>query len=868
MGSIFIILVLVFLPSCFFSPVTCSEYIYPNFTASNFQFIDKAGTFLLSRNGTFKAAMFNPGAEQARFYLCIIHVVSNTVIWSANRDSPVSISGNMHLTPNGISIQDEDGKGKWSTPVLKSAVFSLQLTETGNLVLLDRSNGSLWESFLSPTDTLVIGQQLRVGTVLTSSVADADLSTGDYILAVGGSDALLQWHGNTYWQLSMETTAYKNTNHEVQYLAMNTTGLYLFGVNGSEVVVQVIFSPSEFRVAKLNYNGQLVVTSFSDTIQKQELVSPRDACRTPYICHKIGLCTNNAALSLPTCSCPSNFHGNSKDSGSCVPRDTSYSLSSACNSTNNNSVFNSSGVSYITLGNGLEYFALDFLQPVTYGVNISSCKYICTMDCSCLGFFYESSSGSCYALQKELGSIMSNSDPDGDVLGYIKVINASALGNSGDNNGSLDPGQDFPLIALVLLPFTGVSVVITIGFLVWRRQKVTQIRVFKDIKLAYPRFSSSSGDMDIFSIPGLPRKFEYEELQAATENFKNQIGSGGFGAVYKGSLSDKTVVAVKKITNIGIRGKREFCSEIATIGNIHHVNLVKLKGFCTYGSQYLLIYEYMNRSSLDRTLFGNGPVLEWQERVEIALGTARGLAYLHSSCEQKIIHCDVKPENILLHDNFQAKISDFGLSKLLSAEQSSHFTTMRGTRGYLAPEWLTSSTISEKTDVYSFGMVLLELVSGRKNCSTSAQNTSVNDDNESNGGQSSISSRSNLVYFPLFALEMHEKGRYLELADSRLHGRVLSEDVEKLVRIALCCVHEEPVLRPSMVSVVGMLEGGMPVGRPRVESLSFLRFYGRRFAEASTIEETGGQTLGRSSSVAGMHISHSHMSAQQLSGPR
>ncbi|CAI0395486.1 unnamed protein product [Linum tenue] len=344
-----------------------------------------------------------------------------------------------------------------------------------------------------------------------------------------------------------------------------------------------------------------------------------------------------------------------------------------------------------------------------------------------------------------------------------------------------------------------------------------------------------------------------------------QIGSGGFGSVYKGVLSDKSVVAVKKITNVGIQGKRDFCTEIAIIGNVHHVNLVKLRGFCAQGRQRLLVYEYMNRGSLDRTLFASsGPVLEWQERFEIALGTARGLAYLHTGCEHKIIHCDVKPENILLQDQFQAKISDFGLSKLLGPEQSSLFTTMRGTRGYLAPEWLTNSAISEKTDVYSYGMVLLELVSGTTTSSSSAQF----------GG---------MVYFPLVALEMHEQRRYVELADARLEGRVRSEEVEKLVRVALCCVHEEPCLRPSMVSVVGMLEGGISLGEPRMESLNFLRFYGRRFAEASILGEDGNNeqreallnsrqeygTSNYSSTISDpQYIPLSFISSQQISGPR
>ncbi|MQL91299.1 hypothetical protein Taro_023910 [Colocasia esculenta] len=187
-----------------------------------------------------------------------------------------------------------------------------------------------------------------------------------------------------------------------------------------------------------------------------------------------------------------------------------------------------------------------------------------------------------------------------------------------------------------------------------------------------------------------------------------RIGSGGFGEVYKGMLPDKTTVA----------GKQEFCTEIAVIGNIHHVNLVKLRGFCVQGSKRLLVYEFMNRGSLDRPLFATvgSLVLEWGERVEIALGTLWGLAYVHGGCDHKIIHCDVKSENILLGDHSQVKISDFGLSKLLAPEQSTLFTTMRGTRGYLAPEWLTNSAISDRTDVYSYGMVLLEIVHGRKNC--------------------------------------------------------------------------------------------------------------------------------------------------------
>ncbi|KAM7518938.1 hypothetical protein LguiB_017900 [Lonicera macranthoides] len=869
MASLFFFLV-VSLSFTLVSGLSSIQFIYPNFTASNYLFIDSSGgSFLLSRNGTFKATMFNPGDQQTRFYLCVVHVVSHTVIWSANRNAPVSNSGKMSLTVNGMTITDEDGNFKWSTPPLTSSVSALELTETGNLVLLDRSNGSLWESFDHPTDTIVIGQHLPIGVELSNPVSDEDLSTGDYRLAITSSDAILQWQGLLYWRFSMEKMAYTNSNYAVEYMAINRTGLYLFGGNGQVTVIQVNLPLADFRTAKLDKSGQFIVTSYSSTQKKQEFVGPDDECRIPLICGRIGLCADNSASATPVCSCPSNFHVSSgtKD---CVPSDASQSLLVSCNSTNNSRASQSnysSLVSYLMLGYGIDYFANDFTTPVRYGVNLSLCQDLCSADCSCLAIFYKSSSGSCFLLKNELASMMPTTS-DADRLGYIKILAGATSTNYGGFSGR--PIQ-FPLVALVILPFTGFFLLVLVGLLWWRRYRVSKIR---KVKIGYqpPR---SSTDLEAFSIPGLPVRFDYEELELATENFKTHIGSGGFGAVYKGRLPDGTLVAVKKITSLGVQGKKDFCTEIVIIGNVHHVNLVKLRGFCAQGRERLLVYEYMNRGSLDCTLFGTGPVIEWQERIDIALGTARGLAYLHSGCDQKIIHCDVKPENILLHDNFQAKISDFGLSKLLTPEQSSRFTTMRGTRGYLAPEWLTSSAISDKTDVYSFGMVLLELVSGRKNCSFRTQTHSIGDNNTS--GHSSSSSGIGLVYFPLFALEMHEQRRYIELADPRLEGRVSSEEVEKLVCLALCCVHEDPVLRPAMVSVVGVLEGEVPLCQPRIESLNFLRFIGRRFSEASTIEEVGGEdgvplypraNTSLTSTRSCSHHSFSYISSQQVSGPR
>ncbi|XP_057975208.1 G-type lectin S-receptor-like serine/threonine-protein kinase At5g35370 [Malania oleifera] len=870
MGSL-LVFQTIFLSYSFLYVLSSCEFVYPNFTASNFQFVDHAGAFLFSRNGTFKAAIFNPGAQQTSFYLCIIHVASNIVIWSANRDTPISKSGKMMLTVNGLTMIDQDGSLKWSTPALQSSASALVLTDDGNLVLLDQFNDSLWESFHYPTDTIVMGQSLPVGSILSSGVSSYNLSTGDYMFVITSDNAIMQWRGLTYWKLSTETNAYTNSNYPVEFMAINNTGFYLFGRNGSVVVIQVILSHSHFRVAKLDNSGQFIVGSFSGSNWNQEFLGPVDECQIPFICGRIGLCADSTLSNTPVCSCPSGFQADPQNTSSCAPSDVSYSLPVACNSTNDRNLLNSSTFSYIGLGYGMKYFAIDFLEPVKYGVDLSVCEDLCSGDCRCLGIFYENSSGSCYMLENELGSIMSRSTSKNSQLGYIKLQIGALPADLDHNDRFSNRGKIFPIIDQVVLPIAGFFLLVALGFLWWRRRRLCKAR---ERKLGYP-YSPSSGERDAFSIPGLPLRFEYKELEMATDNFRTHIGSGGFGAVYKGTLHDNTVVAVKKITNLGIQGKKEFYTEIAVIGNIHHVNLVKLRGFCAQGRQRLLVYEYMNRGSLDRTLFGSGPVLVWQDRFDIVLGTARGLAYLHSGCEHKIIHCDIKPENILLHDHLQAKISDFGLSKLLSPEQSSLFTTMRGTRGYLAPEWLTSCAISEKTDVYSFGMVLLEILSGRKNCFLRTQSYSVDDNNSCSGHSTSLGSK--IVYFPLFALEMHEKGRYLELADPRLEGRVESEEVEKLVRVALCCVHEDPALRPDMATVVGMLEGGIPLVQPRMESLNFLRFYGRRFTEASTIAGGSEQhnfmiypraNASLTSMTSGSHASFSYVSSQQISGPR
>ncbi|KAL4644054.1 hypothetical protein ACB092_02G135500 [Castanea dentata] len=218
------------------------------------------------------------------------------------------------------------------------------------------------------------------------------------------------------------------------------------------------------------------------------------------------------------------------------------------------------------------------------------------------------------------------------------------------------------------------------------------------------------------------RSFTYDQLVIATDNFKEEIGRGASGKVYEGTLAMNggREIAVKWLLNM-VEGEPEFRNEMKIIGRTHHKNLVHLIGFCSEGSSRLLVYEFMKNGSLGSLLFNARERPSWNERMRTSLEIARGIHYLHEECQTRIIHCDIKPQNILMDESWSAKISDFGLSKLLKIDQTTTYTMARGTRGYVAPEWYKSnSAITIKADIYSFGVLLFEIVCCRKNMVLSA----------------------------------------------------------------------------------------------------------------------------------------------------
>ncbi|KAF5460892.1 hypothetical protein F2P56_020728 [Juglans regia] len=304
---------------------------------------------------------------------------------------------------------------------------------------------------------------------------------------------------------------------------------------------------------------------------------------------------------------------------------------------------------------------------------------------------------------------------------------------------------------------------------------------------------SSATDHDLRDLDLKTGTFTLRQIKTATNNFDeaNKIGEGGFGSVYKGLLSDGTMMAVKQLSSKSKQGNREFLNEIGMISALQHPHLVKLYGCCVEGNQLLLVYEYMENNSLARALFGPEEYqlqLDWPTRHRICVGIARGLAYLHEESRLKIVHRDIKSTNVLLDKNLNPKISDFGMAKL-DEEDNTHISTrIAGTYGYMAPEYALHGYLTDKADVYSFGIVALEIVSGKTNTSHRPKGESL--------------------LLLDWALVLKEKGNLLDLADPRLGSNYNKEEVMRMINVALLCANVSASVRPTMSSVVSMLEGG------------------------------------------------------------
>ncbi|KAM3708910.1 hypothetical protein ACJW31_02G132200 [Castanea mollissima] len=714
----------------------------------------------------------------------LVGIDDNTVVWTANRDDPPVTSNAMtlDLTEGGklLLTTDEQGEEKIiSATMLESASYACMF-DSGNFVLYNKNDSIIWETFRYPTDTILGGQILSSGCQLLSSLSDTNHSTGRYRLKMQIDGNLVLYLINT---LDTETEAYwasRTNGYTLKYrLYLSHTGLLQIINSTSMNNVLFLSSPLEgnsttntiYR-ATLDVNGffQLYSHAFDDSGKPNSSVIEWSALEDKDLCKVNGFCGFNSFCTLndnqPYCVClpGTDFVDENHTSLGCERN----FLEVRCGAGKDH-------VASYNITTTVNMMWKDI--PYTYEPMSTKeeCGQSCLEDCNCdVALFINP-----YCQRQKLPLRYVRRDKSQNTVAFFKV------GIRSWNETIPNPMKPSVYI------FTNKKVIVHIHALILAFATfsclalgISGLYMFKIRVLRYKRLKENE---TLGLTKGLALNlFSYDELRRATCGFKDELGKGSFGTVYKGALyKGKKLIAVKRLEKLVEEGEKEFRAEMRAIGRTHHKNLVQLLGYCAEGSKRLLVYEYMSNGSLADVLFKGIRRPYWDERVRIALDVARGILYLHEECKAPIIHCDIKPSNILMDDFWTAKISDFGLAKLLTPDQTRTFTMVRGTRGYMAPEWQKNTPISMKADVYSYGMVLLEIVCCRRNMDVNA----------------SIPEEIVLSTWVYKCFVARELGKIVggEEVDQRT--------LENMVKVGLWCIQDEPFLRPSMKSVVLMLEG-------------------------------------------------------------
>uniref|UniRef100_A0A0E0JRK4 Receptor-like serine/threonine-protein kinase n=1 Tax=Oryza punctata TaxID=4537 RepID=A0A0E0JRK4_ORYPU len=749
---------------------------------------------LVSNRGKFALGFFQPENSE-NWYLGIWYnqISKHTPVWVANRGSPISNPDTSQLTiatDGNMVLLDNSRTAIWSTNISKIASNSTVgvILDSGNLVLADASNTSvvLWQSFDHFGDTWLPGGKLGrdkltgVSTRLVAWKAGNDPSLGVFSLELdpnGTSQYLLQWNSTQqYWTSGNWTGSIFTGVPEMTPTGSYPNSLYTFDYVNGENESYFVYDLKDDSVLTrffLSEMGQIQFLTWMNGANDWMLFwsQPKAKCDVYSLCGPSSVCTENA---LASCSCLRGF--SDQNVGEWLQGDHTSgcrrNVELQCSSASNGSVLGRSTDRFYTMAN----VRLPSNAESVVATGIDRCEEACLSNCSCTAYSYN---GSCSLWYRDLINLQ-----DVSVIGSqgnTVLIRLAASELSGQKQK-----HSKKLITIPVVATSAVLLMIVVLVLILRRRMVkTTTRV-----------------------EGSLVSFTYRDLKSVTKKFSEKLGGGAFGSVFKGSLPDATMVAVKKLEGFR-QGEKQFRSEVSTIGNIQHVNLIRLLGFCSEKSRRLLVYEYMPNGSLDKHLFGsNQPVLSWNTRYKIALGIARGLDYLHEKCRDCIIHCDIKPENILLDDSFAPKVADFGLAKLMGRDISRVLTTARGTVGYIAPEWIAGTAVTAKADVFSYGMTLLEIVSGRRNVQ---ERRRQEQDGAAVDG-----------LFPLLAASTlgGGGGGRDELASAVVDGRLgVNADmgeVERACRVACWCIQDDEKARPAMATVVQVLEGLVEIGVPPV----------------------------------------------------
>ncbi|KAL5560349.1 hypothetical protein UlMin_036560 [Ulmus minor] len=716
-------------------------------------------SYWLSNSGQFAFGFYKQGDGFA-VGIWFQNIQQQTVIWTANRDDPpLPNDATLFLTADGLILQKGQGQQVTIATNTSQLVANASMLDSGNFVLYNSNSTIIWRSFDFPTDTLLPTQRLATLKPLVSGMSETNHSSGRFRLVMLENGDLAQFPTNiaspylAYW-VSKTYTFGNNTT-----LILDPSGkLYLLSSNGS---THVFASPNQtgdkalYRLT-IDVDGILRLYSHS-LLQNASWLSLWNSTNNK--CDPMGLCGLNSYCVLdgqePRCLCLPDFDfvDQSQRNLGCQRNITIE----GCATQNGDAV----SVEEI---DGLEWQNTSY--SVTWQDTPYSCKEECLRDCNCEVALFANQQ--CSKLQLPLQFAKTRQSGSETIIKVRKTTKKSSREGTEQVRS-----KRMTIIGVACITFASIILLFSV------------ILLFRSRLFSFEKNSNEELMAEVVSL----RSFTYNELEQATGGFIEPLGRGSFGTVFKGTIGQRAI-AVKQLEKVVAEGEVEFQNEMRSLGRIHHRNLLHLLGYCHEGSNRLLVYDYMSNGSLTNFLFNSQEKPKWDERVRIALGIARGILYLHEECESQIIHCDINPNNILIDESHSPKIADFGLAKLLMQDQTKTFTGVRGTRGFVAPEWHKNLPITAKVDVFSFGIVLLVIICCRRNVDVNLPEREA-----------------------ILADWVYECFKANE-AKKLIPDEVDEQAFERMVRIGLWCIQEEPAVRPAMKKVVAMFEGTVDIPVP------------------------------------------------------
>ncbi|CAL5390962.1 unnamed protein product [Camellia sinensis] len=739
---------------------------------------------IVSSGGSFEMGFFSPGNSR-NTYLGIWYkkISVQTVVWVANREIPlVNSSGVLTIIDPGIlALVDGTGSVIWFPNVTGPVA---QLMESGNLVVKDANNNILWQSFDYPRDTLLPGMKhgknfvTGIDRMLSSWKSSDDPARGKYTYRCDpqGYPQIITSCGSVE---VFRTGPWNGLGFSYLNLKLNSIYTYELVYTKEEVYFHYQLVSSVVSRLTLNQNGVAQRWIWVDRTQEWVIYrsAPTDACDTYKLCGPNGNCNIGNS---PVCDCLSKF----------VPLNQTEWISGDW----------SNGCVRRTMldchnGDGFLKYSHYKMPDTRYSwfdksMTLRECEMRCLKNCSCMAYTSLDISGGgsgCLLWFDELIDMRQYSDKGQDI--YIRMASSELVQRVGFN-GKKREIVAVSLALLIGLLLLGVSLTC---YLRKKKRKNSQLNREGNLMQNSKQGYTDKSQNDDLELP----LFDLTVIANSTNNFSinNKLGEGGFGPVYKGMLEGGQETAVKRLSKNSSQGLDEFKNEVICIAKLQHRNLVKLLGCCIQGEEKMLIYEYMPNKSLDYFIFDQtqSGLLDWPKRFHIINGIARGLLYLHQDSRLRIIHRDLKASNILLDVDMNPKISDFGMARSFRGNETEANTNkVVGTYGYMSPEYAVDGLFSIKSDVFSFGVLVLEIVSGKKN-----------------KGFYHPDHHLNLLGH---AWRLYKEGRSLELIDEATWDSCYLTKVLQSIHVGLLCVQQYPEDRPNMSSVVLMLgsEGALP----------------------------------------------------------